>query len=108
MLSSSSLVNLFSANWFLPGEPFNICKEEKSDCILLYCSRACILWLLIFVLFDVQWVMHSSMRWLLLVREAFVLEKEKEKEKKAWKGAPLCLFQSIWRERGNKRIFEKV
>ena len=79
-----------------------ICKEEEetSDHILLHCLKACILWQLIFVLFDVQWVMHSSMRGLLLSWGGFLVGR---KMKKAWKVALLCLFWSIWRER-NSRI----
>ena len=41
-----------------------MCKveEETGDYIHLHCSKAFILWQLIFVLFDVQWVMHSSLK----------------------------------------------
>ena len=47
---------------------YYMCKEEEetSDHILLHCPKACILWQLIFALFGVQWVMHSSVRGLLL------------------------------------------
>ena len=45
-----------------------MCKEEEetSDNILLHCSKARILWQLIFALFDVRWVMNSLVRGLLL------------------------------------------
>ena len=77
-------------------------KEETSVYILLHCPKACILWQLIFSLFGVQWVMHSSVRGLLLSWGDFLVGR---KRKKAWKVTPLCLFWSIWRER-NRRAFE--
>ena len=46
----------------------HMCKEEEKTSvhILLHYPKACILWHLIFALFSVQWVMHSSVRGLLL------------------------------------------
>ena len=81
-----------------------LCKVEKEtgDSILLHCPKACMLWQLIFALFDVQWVMHSSMRGVLFSWGDSLVGK---KSKKAWKVAPLYLFWSIWRER-NRRAFE--
>ena len=46
-----------------------MCKEEDeetSNHILLHCSKAHILWQLVFALFDVKRVMNSSIRGLLL------------------------------------------
>ena len=45
-----------------------VCKEEEetSNHILLHYLKARILWQLIFALFDVQWVMNSLVRGLLL------------------------------------------
>ena len=67
-----------------------MCKEEEetSDHILLHCLKAHILWQLIFVLFDVQWVMHSSERGLLL---SWGISCVRRKRKKDWKFASLCL-----------------
>ena len=73
-----------------------------SDHILLHFSKASILWQLIFVLFGVQWLMHSLVRGLLLSWGGFFVGR---KRKKSWKAAPLCFFWSIWRER-NRRAFE--
>lgn len=41
-----------------------MCREEEKMCdhILLHCIKARVLWQLIFALFNVQWVMHSSIR----------------------------------------------
>ena len=78
-------------------------EEETSVHILLHCSKACILWQLIFPLFGVQWAMHSSVKGFLLSWGGFPVGR---KRKKAWKVALLCLFWSIWRER-NRRVFEK-
>ena len=77
-------------------------KEETSDHILLYCLNAHIMWQLIFALFCVQWMMHSSVRGLLLSWGGFFIGR---KRKKAWKVAPLYLFGTICRER-NRRAFE--
>ena len=81
-----------------------MCKEqeETTDHILLRCLKAHILWQLIFVLFDVQWVMKSSVKGLLLRWGGSFVGR---KRKKAWKVTPLCIFWTIWRER-NRRSFE--
>ena len=81
-----------------------MCKEEEEMGIhiLLHCLTAHILWQLIFALFGVHWVMHSSVRGLLLNWGGFPIGRKREK---AWKVALLCLFWSIWRER-NRRAFE--
>ena len=41
-------------------------EEETGDHILLHYPKTRMLWQLIFALFDVQWVMHSSVRGVLL------------------------------------------
>ena len=45
-----------------------ICKveEEMGDHILLHCTKARVLWKLIFALFIVEWMMHPSVRRFLL------------------------------------------
>ena len=76
-------------------------KKKKSDHILIHCSKTHLLWWLVFALFGIQWVTHSSIREVLLSwHETFVGKKRK----KAWKVAPLCLFWTLWRER-NRRAF---
>ena len=77
-------------------------KEEMGDLILLHCLKACMLWQLIFALFDIQWIMHSSVRRTLLSWGGSFVGK---KRKKTWKAALLCLFWFIWRER-NMGAFE--
>ena len=77
-------------------------KKETSDYILMHCSKARILWQLIFALFDVQWVMNSLVRGLLLSWGGSFVGR---KRKKDWKVAALCIFWTIWRER-NRRAFE--
>ena len=81
-----------------------MCKvvEETGYHILLHCPKASLLWQLVFALFQVQWVMHSSVRGVLLSWNSCSVDK---KRKKAWKVAPLCIFWSIWKER-NGRAFE--
>ena len=58
-----------------------MCKEEEemSDHILLHCPKTHILWQLIFALFGVQWVMHSSVRGLLLSWGGFFVGRRRKK-----------------------------
>ena len=87
----------------MPNRCF-LCKteEEMRDHVPLHCPKACILWQLVFALFNVQWVMHSLMRGMLLSWSHSFVGK---KRKMTWKVAPLCLFWFIWKER-NRRTFE--
>ena len=89
--------------WRLPNRCY-MCKvvEETGYHILLHCPKASLLWQLVFALFQVQWVMHSSVRGVLLSWNSCSVDK---KRKKAWKVASLCIFWSIWKER-NGRAFE--
>ena len=41
-------------------------EEETSDHIVLHCPKARMLWQLVFYFFNVQWVMHSLVRGVLL------------------------------------------
>ena len=77
-------------------------KEETGDHLLLHCPKASTLWQLVCALFHIQWVMHSSVREVLLSWNGVPIGKKRQK---AWKVAPLCIFWSIWRER-NRRAFE--
>ncbi|RVW16810.1 putative ribonuclease H protein [Vitis vinifera] len=91
--------------WSIPNRCF-LCKykEETTDHLLLFCEKARMLWLLIFSLFGVQWVMHSSVKNHLLGWHGSFVGK---KRKKAWRAAPLCLMWTIWRER-NRRAFDDM
>ena len=62
------------------------------------------LWLMIFSLFGVQWVMHSSVKRNLLGWHGSFVGKKKEK---AWRAIPLFLMWTIWKER-NRRVFDDI
>ena len=49
--------------WNMPNRCY-LCKgeEETSDHLILFCKKATMLWSLLFSLFDVQWVLHSSIK----------------------------------------------
>ena len=83
-----------------------MCKaeEETGYHLLLHCPKASTLWQLVCALFHIQWVMHSSMKGVLLSWNGVSVGK---KRKKVWKVAPLCIFWSIWRE-WNRRAFEDM
>ncbi|RVX07383.1 putative ribonuclease H protein [Vitis vinifera] len=72
--------------WSIPSRCF-LCKhkEETTDHLLLFCEKARMLWLLIFSLFGVQWVMHSTVKNHLLGWHGSFVGK---KRKKAWRAAP--------------------
>ncbi|KAJ9708014.1 hypothetical protein PVL29_000195 [Vitis rotundifolia] len=91
--------------WSIPNRCF-LCKieEESTDHLLLFCEKARMLWLLIFSLFGVQWVMHSSVKRNLLGWHGSFVGKKREK---AWRAAPLCLMWTIWKER-NRRAFDDI
>ncbi|RVW48467.1 hypothetical protein CK203_088310 [Vitis vinifera] len=74
--------------WSIPNRCF-LCKyeEETTDHLLLFCEKARMLWLLIFSLFGVQWVMHSSVKRNLLGWHGSFMGKKREK---AWRAAPFA------------------
>ena len=80
-----------------------LCKmeEETNDHLILFCKKATMLWSLLFSLFDVQWVLHSSMKRNLIGWHGAFVSRRKDK---AWRVAPLCLMWTLWKER-NERIF---
>ncbi|KAL6343049.1 hypothetical protein AAG906_017861 [Vitis piasezkii] len=89
--------------WSIPNRCF-LCKqeEETTDHLLLFCEKARMLWLLIFSLFGVQWVMHSSVkRNLLGWHGSFVGKKRRKLE-----SCPLSMW-TIWKER-NRRVFDDI
>ena len=77
-------------------------REELIDQILLHCSKARMLWQLLFSLFGISWVMHSSVKETLLGwHDSFV----KRKQKKVWEPVLLCLFfWIIWKEQYSKSL----
>ena len=60
--------------------------------------------MVIFSLFDVQWVLHSSIKKNLIGWHGAFVSKRKEK---AWRAAPLCLMWTLWKER-NERVFNET
>ncbi|RVW93513.1 putative ribonuclease H protein [Vitis vinifera] len=87
----------------LANRCFLCCEEEESiDHILIHCTRARVLWELLFALFGVTWVLPFSVRDTLIGWRGFNLGK---KRRKVWKAAPLCLFWAVWKER-NRIAFD--
>ena len=78
--------------------------EESIDHILLHCEKTRVLWELLFSIFGVYWVIHSTVTETLLGWHDFFVGR---KQKKVWRTTPLCLFWTIWKER-NRRYFKKV
>ena len=91
--------------WNMPNRCF-LCKEEEetNDRLFLFCNKASMLWNLIFSLFDVQWVLHSTVRGNLLGWNGAFVGKRRAK---AWRDGPLCLMWTLWKER-NGRAFNDV
>ena len=83
-----------------------LCKKgmDSIDHILLHCGKARILWQLVFSIFGVRWVLSKAIRETLLVWHRSFVDKRRIK---AWRVAPPCIFQTIWRER-NRRFFNRV
>ena len=62
-----TLHQLKKRGWRIPNRCY-LCKEEEetSDRIPIHCSKARLLWQLIFALFGIQWVLSCSVREVLL------------------------------------------
>ena len=81
----------------LANRCFLCCEEEESvDHILIQCSKARVLWELLFALFGVTWVLPFLVKDTLSGWCGFNLGK---KRRKVWKAAPLCIFWAVWKER---------
>ena len=89
--------------WSIANRCFLCCVEEDLiNHILINCSKARVLWELVFALFGVMWVLLLLARDTLLGwHECFVGKKRR----KAWMIVPLYLFWSVWKER-NMIAFE--
>ncbi|KAJ9707156.1 hypothetical protein PVL29_002241 [Vitis rotundifolia] len=77
-------------------------EEESIDHLLIQCSKARVLWEILFALFGVTWVLPSSVRDTLSGWCGFKLGK---KRRKVWNAAPLCIFWVVWKER-NRIVFD--
>ena len=98
-----TLDQLKKRGWILANRCFLCCVEEESiDHILIHCTKARVLWELLFAIFEVNWVLPLSVRDTLLGWRGFNMGK---KRRKVWKATPLCLFWAIWKER-NRIAFE--
>ena len=75
------IINLLKRRgWNMPSRCY-LCKEkeETNDHLILFCKKATILWSLIFSLFGVQWVLHSSVKKNLLDWHGTFVGKRREK-----------------------------
>ena len=89
--------------WNLANRCPLCCDEEETiNHILIHCSKAKVLWDLLFSLFGVNWVLPFLVRDTLLGWHAPLKDK---KHSKVWWAAPLCLFWMVWKER-NRIVFE--
>ena len=69
--------------WNMPNRCYlRKVEEETSDHLILFCKKASMLWSLVFSLFDVQWVLHSSIKRNLKGWHGTFVTKRKEK---AWR-----------------------
>ena len=66
--------------WNMPNRCY-LCKEkeETTDHLFLFCKKATMLWSLIFSLFGVQWVLHSSIKMNLLGWHGAFVGKRRER-----------------------------
>ncbi len=81
-----------------------ICKQsgESVDHLLLHCSLARELWSMVFVLFDVNWVMPCHVFNLWACWQGHLGDQRKMV---VWRMVPHCVMWCIWRER-NAHHFE--
>ena len=89
--------------WYLANRCFLCCAEEETiNHILVHCSKAKILWDLVFSLFGVNWVLPFTVGDTLL---GWHITFKDKKHRKVWQAAPLCLFWTVWKER-NRIVFD--
>ncbi|RVX10352.1 hypothetical protein CK203_016077 [Vitis vinifera] len=89
--------------WALANRCFmRLENEDTIDHLLLHCSKARVLWELLFTLFGVSWVLPSSVRETLLSWHGSFVGK---KRRKVWRVAPLYIFWTVWKAR-NRLAFK--
>ena len=92
-----TLDQLKKRGWTLANRCFLCCAEEEFiDHILIHCTKARILWELLFALFGVMWVLPYLVRDTLLSWHSINMGKKRSKVRMT---APLCLFWVVWKER---------
>ena len=92
--------------WILANRCSLCCAEEETiNHILVHCSKAKVLWDLVFSLFGVNWVLPSTVRDTPLGRCVSFKDK---KHRKVWRAAPLCLFWTVWKERNRIVFYNEV
>ena len=98
-----TLDRLQKRGWQLPNRCYLCgCKEETVNYILLHYIVVRVLWEIVLVLFDIQWVFPEIVKGVLISwRGPFVGKKRK----KVWKSIPLCIFWMVWKER-NRLAFK--
>ena len=98
-----TLYQLKRRGWNIANRCFLFCDEEETiNHIFIHCSKARVLWKLVFALFGVMWVLPLSARDTLLGWHGSFVGK---KRRNAWMAAPLCLFWSVWKKR-NRIAFD--
>ena len=89
--------------WILANRCCLCCVEEETiNHILVHCSKAKILWDLVFSLFGVNWVLPFTVRDTLL---SWYVSFKNKKYRKVWWAVSLCLFWTVWKER-NRIVFD--
>ena len=90
------LDQLKKRGWSLLNRCFLCCAAEESiDHLLIHCTKTRVLWELLFTFFGVLWVLHSSVKEILLRwHDTFVGKKWI----KVWRAISLCLFWMVWKE----------
>ncbi|RVW23965.1 hypothetical protein CK203_092088 [Vitis vinifera] len=82
--------------WILANRCSLCCAEKETiNHILVHCSKAKVLWDLVFSLFGVNWVLPFTVKDTLLGWCASFKDK---KHRKVWRTAPLCLFWRLGRK----------
>ena len=89
--------------WILANRCSLCCAEEEMiNHILLHCSKAKVLWDLVFSLFGVNWVLPSAVSDTLL---SWCVSFKDKKHRKIWWATTLCLFWMVRKER-NRIAFD--
>ena len=82
--------------WILANRCSLCCVEEATiNHIFVHCSKAKVLWDLVFSLFGVNWVLPFTVRDTLL---GWYASSKDKKHRKVWRIAPFCLVWTVWKE----------